>query len=137
LTLKETLLFQKPFHGFVSITDNGLAYDNTLYFTISKIKRRISFVLARQKTFLSRIYTDSEFNFVNSTISSLDYNSIEKQDVIVLNELDGIPQALQTTSRSFVKWRQSDCNPFRKDTAANLEQFLIILEPSSLNLLNR
>jgi hypothetical protein len=22
------------------------------------------------------------------------------------------------------KWRQSDCNPFRKDTAANLEQFL-------------
>jgi hypothetical protein len=60
--------------------------------------------LARKKNnFLSRIYTDSEFNFVNSTISSLDYNSIEKQDVIVLNELDGIPQALQTTSRSFVE----------------------------------
>jgi hypothetical protein len=59
--------------------------------------------LARKKNnFLSRIYTDSEFNFV-STISSLDYNSIEKQDVIVLNELDGIPQALQTTSRSFVE----------------------------------
>jgi hypothetical protein len=57
--------------------------------------------LARQKSNF-RIYTDSEFNFVNS-ISSLDYNSIEKQDVIVLNELDGIPQALQTTSRSFVE----------------------------------
>jgi hypothetical protein len=57
-----------------------------------------------QKNFLTKsVYTDSEFNFVNSTISSLDYNSIEKQDVIVLNELDGIPQALQTTSRSFVE----------------------------------
>jgi hypothetical protein len=33
------------------------------------------------------------------------------------------------------KWRQSDCNPFRKDTAANLEQFLSNFEPSSLNLL--
>jgi hypothetical protein len=42
-------------------------------------------------------------NSILSTISSLDYNSIEKQDVIVLNELDGIPQALQTTSRSFVE----------------------------------
>jgi hypothetical protein len=32
------------------------------------------------------------------------------------------------------KWRQPDCNPFRKDTAANLEQFLSNFEPSSLNL---
>jgi hypothetical protein len=56
----------------------------------------------KKSNFLSRIYTDSEFNFVNSTISSLDYNSIENK-IIVLNELDGIPQALQTTSRSFVE----------------------------------
>jgi hypothetical protein len=57
---------------------------------------------AQKKQLSKSVYTDSEFNFVNSTISSLDYNSIEKQDVIVLNELDGIPQA-QTTSRSFVE----------------------------------
>jgi hypothetical protein len=31
---------------------------------------------------------------------------------------------------------QSDCNPFRKDTAANLEQFLSNFGASSLNLLN-
>jgi hypothetical protein len=93
LTLKkEPQLYssKQPFHGFVSITDNGLAYDNTLYFTISKNKRRISFVLARPKQLSKSVYTDSEFNFVNSTISSLDYNSIEKQDVIVLNELDDV-----------------------------------------------
>jgi hypothetical protein len=34
-----TLHSKQPFHGFVSITDNGLSYDNTLYFTISKIKK--------------------------------------------------------------------------------------------------
>jgi hypothetical protein len=107
LTLKKSLNFtlpKQPFHGFVSITDNGLAYDNTLYFTISKIKDEYPLYWHAQKNFLTKsVYTDSEFNFVNSTISSLDYNSIEKQDVIVLNELDGIPQALQTTSRSFVE----------------------------------
>jgi hypothetical protein len=95
-----TLLFQKSPSTVLFPTDNGLAYDNTLYFTISKIKKTNILCIGTPKksNFLSRIYTDSEFNFV--TISSLDYNSIEKQDVIVLNELDGIPQALQTTSRS-------------------------------------
>jgi hypothetical protein len=92
---------------------------------------------AQKKQLSKSVYTDSEFNFVNSTISSLDYNSIEKQDVI-LNELDGIPQALQTTSRSFV---ENGGNliviPSEKKTAANLEQFLSNFEPSSLNLLNR
>jgi hypothetical protein len=100
LTLKkEPQLYssKQPFHGFVSITDNGLAYDNTLYFTISKIDEYPLYWHAQKSN--KSVYTDSEFNFVNSTISSLDYNSIEKQDVIVLNELDGIPQALQTTSR--------------------------------------
>jgi hypothetical protein len=89
LTLKkEHQLYSSKtaFHGFVSITDNGLAYDNTLYFTISKIKKNILVLAARKKQLSKSVYTDNEFNFVNSTISSLDYNSIEKQDVIVLNE---------------------------------------------------
>jgi hypothetical protein len=33
----------------------------------------------------------------------LDYNQIEKQDAIVLNEVSEIPQALQTTLKSFVE----------------------------------
>lgn len=79
----------------------------------------------KKSNFLSRIYTDNEFNFVNSPIGLLDYNNIEKQDVIVLNELDGIPQALQTTLRSFVENSGSlIVIPSEKDTAANLEQFL-------------
>jgi hypothetical protein len=118
---------KQPFHGFVSITDNGLAYDNILYFTISKTKKTniLCIGIPKKSNFLSRIYTDSEFNFVNSPIGLLDYNNIEKQDVIVLNELDGIPQALQTTLRSFVENSGSlIVIPSEKDTAANLEQFL-------------
>ncbi|WP_339919698.1 BatA and WFA domain-containing protein [uncultured Flavobacterium sp.] len=118
---------KQPFHGYVSITDNGLAYDNTLYFTISKIKKTniISIGEPEKSNFLSRIYTDNEFNFVNSTIRILDYNNIEKQDVIILNELDDIPQALQTTLRSFVeKGGSLVVIPSDKDTSVNLNQFL-------------
>lgn len=58
---------------------------------------------AQEKTgFLSRIYTSNEFNFVNSELSNLDYNQLENQDAIILNELTDIPQALQTTLKTFV-----------------------------------
>ena len=107
-TKKKSVNFTIPkqaFHGYVSIVDNGLSYDNTLYFSISKTKKIniISIGEAEKSNFLSRIYTNDEFNFNNFTIGSLDYNKLEKQDVIVLNEFDEIPQALQTTLKSFVE----------------------------------
>ncbi|QKJ63070.1 BatA and WFA domain-containing protein [Flavobacterium sp. M31R6] len=104
---KETINFTIPkqtFHGYVSIEDNYLAYDNRLFFSISKIKKTniISIGAPEKNNFLSRIYTDDEFNYSSFTLSTLDYNSIDKQDAIVLNELDEIPQALQTTLKAFV-----------------------------------
>ncbi len=105
---KETINFTIPkqaFHGYVSIEDNDLVYDNKLFFSISKIKKNniISIGTPEKNNFLNRIYTNEEFNYSSFTLNSLDYNSIDKQDAIVLNELDEIPQALQTTLKAFVK----------------------------------
>ena len=107
-TKKKSINFTIPkqaFHGYVSIVDNGLPYDNSLYFSISKIKKTniISIGEPGKSNFLSRIYTSDEFNFSNYTLSALDYSKLEKQDVVVLNELDEIPQALSTTLKSFVE----------------------------------
>lgn len=103
----ETIKFTIPkedFHGYVSITDKGLAYDNTYYFSISKPSKTnvISISDTDKSNFLSRIYTNDEFAYTNFPIANLDYNLLEKQDAIVLNELAAIPQALQTTLKSFV-----------------------------------
>jgi hypothetical protein len=103
----ETIKFTIPkedFHGYVSITDKGLAYDNTYYFSISKPSKTnvISIGDTDKSNFLSRIYTNDEFAYTNFPIANLDYNLLEKQDAIVLNELKDIPQALQTTLKSFV-----------------------------------
>ncbi|REH01848.1 vWA domain-containing protein [Flavobacterium aquicola] len=105
---KETINFTIPkqaFHGHVSIEDNDLAYDNKLFFSISNSKKNniISIGTPEKNNFLSRIYTSDEFNYSSFTLNSLDYNSIDKQDAIILNELDEIPQALQTTLKAFVK----------------------------------
>jgi len=96
---------KEDFHGYVSITDNSLAYDNTLYFSISKPEKLnvLSIGDTDKNSFLSRIYTSDEFNYNTATLSSLDYNILEKQDAIVVNEIPDVPQALQTTLKSFVE----------------------------------
>ncbi|MBO9585523.1 MAG: BatA and WFA domain-containing protein [Flavobacterium sp.] len=95
---------KEAFHGYVAIEDNGLTYDNKLFFSISKNKKTnvISIGEPEKSNFLSRIYTSGEFNYNNYSISALDYNSLEKQNTIILNELTDIPQALQTTLKAFV-----------------------------------
>lgn len=126
----KTLNFTIPkenFHGYVAVSDNGLDYDNTYYFSLSKPEKSnvISVGDAEKSSFLSRIYTSDEFNYTNYTLSSLDYNAIDKQDAIVLNEISEIPQALQTTLKSFVeKGGNVIFIPSAENAVTNINSFL-------------
>ncbi|OXA86360.1 vWA domain-containing protein [Flavobacterium hercynium] len=118
---------KEAFHGYVTIEDNGLTYDNKLFFSISKAKKTnvISIGEPEKGNFLSRIYTSAEFNYKNYAISNLDYNSLDKQNTIILNELIEIPQALQTTLKSFVsKGGNLVVIPSEKSSISNLNTFL-------------
>lgn len=118
---------KEAFHGYVTIEDNGLSYDNKLYFSISKTKKTnvISIGDPEKSNFLSRIYTQTEFNYNNYSLSSLDYNSLEKQNTIILNELEEVPQALQTTLKAFVsKGGNLVIIPSEKSSVSNLNAFL-------------
>ncbi|MEL1255453.1 BatA domain-containing protein [Flavobacterium sp. DGU38] len=129
-TKKKKINFTIPkeaFHGYVTIEDNGLSYDNKLFFSISKNKKTnvISIGESEKSNFLSRIYTRGEFNYHNYPISALDYNSLEKQNTIILNELTDIPQALQTTLKTFVsKGGNLVVIPSEKSSISNLNTFL-------------
>lgn len=96
---------QEPFHGYAKLIHPGLSYDDTYYFTIAqKVSSRVLCIgLPEKNEFLSRIYTPDSFQLTSSTLPSLDYNLIPKQNTVVLNELEDIPQALQTTLLAFVK----------------------------------
>ncbi len=95
---------KQDFNGYVSISDNTLDYDNNLYFSISKPQKTnvLSIGADIKSNFLTKIYNPEEYNYNNFELSSLNYNIIEKQDAIILNEINNIPQALQTTLKSFV-----------------------------------
>lgn len=129
-TKKKKINFTIPkeaFHGYVTIEDNGLSYDNKLYFSILKTKKTniISIGDPEKSNFLSRIYTAGEFNYHNYPVSGLDYNSLEKQNTIILNELTEVPQALQTTLKAFVaKGGNLVVIPSEKTSVSNLNTFL-------------
>lgn len=107
-TDKKEVFFSLPkqtFNGYASISDEGLTYDNELYFSISEPKKInvLSIGTAEKSSFLSKIYSSTEFNYSNVELNALNYNQLEKQDVIIVNELSKIPQALQTTLTDFAK----------------------------------
>ena len=104
---KQQLKFNLPkedFHGYVTLNDNALEYDNTYYFSISKPQKSnvISIGSSNESAFLGKIYTPDEFNYTHYELDKLDYNALEKQDAIIINELQDIPASLQTTLKAFV-----------------------------------
>jgi len=134
-TNTKTINFTIPkedFHGYVSVVDKGLAYDNTYYFSISKPSLTNIFSIGdvEKSNYLARIYTNDEFNYNNFPIANLDYNLLEKQDAIVLNELKDIPQALQTTLKSFVtKGGNLIIIPAQESNLSNLNTFMANFGP--------
>jgi len=117
---------KKDIQGYISIKDNALEYDNTFYFSISNPKKInvLSIGEIVKSNFLSRIYTKDEFDYKNIEISNLDYNLIEKQDAIILNEIENISNALQTTLNAFVeKGGNLIVIPSIKSNVSNLNLF--------------
>ena len=116
------------FQGYFSISDNSLSYDNLYYFNILSPKKCnvISIGAPEKSNFLSRIFLPDEFNFTNYTLPNLDYNSLNKQNAIILNELSDIPVALQTTIKGFYdNGGAIILIPGQEATIENLNAFLV------------
>ncbi|MCF8273164.1 MAG: VWA domain-containing protein [Flavobacteriaceae bacterium] len=91
-------------NGKISIEDTHLQYDNNLFFNINKAPKINVFTINNSDdTFLKRIYTEKEFNYSSTLLKQLDYNIINNQNLIVLNELNNIPSALTSVLKLFTK----------------------------------
>lgn len=97
-----TIPNDEAFKGKVTIDDASLNYDNTLYFNLDEKERIKILVISEANTdFLRRLYTDDEFDLTIVNYNELNYNSIIDQNLIVLNELKNIPNAMTTSLNSF------------------------------------
>ncbi|HUH47225.1 MAG TPA: BatA domain-containing protein [Arenibacter sp.] len=99
-----TLPAQEVIKGKIALSDSGLSYDNELYFNIdSKEKIKVLAINEADSDFLKRIFREEEFLFSDFPLTSLNYGSLDSQNLIILNELTTIPTALQHALVSFME----------------------------------
>jgi hypothetical protein len=90
-------------NGTVQVEDDGYAFDNQLYVaSSSRPKIKVLHVNNTDIDFLSRIYTDDEFEYMQVTPRSLNFNAIKDQEVVIINELQEISNALARELNAFV-----------------------------------
>ncbi len=96
---------KKAISGKISIEDGSLPYDNNFYFSIEEPKKQNVLIIGNEtkNEFLERIFNGSEFETTVTTFAQLNFNNIENQQTIILNELEEIPQSLQNTLSVFYK----------------------------------
>jgi len=92
----------KSFNGKLVIDDGYLDFDNELFFTINKPLKINVAAIGENNRYLSKIYTKDEFNFISTSLNTFDYNTIEEQHLLILNELKNIPAILTKMLKEFV-----------------------------------
>ena len=90
------------FNGKITLIDDFLTFDNTFFFTISKPTKINVLSIGKESGFLAKIYTKNEFNFSTSQLPNLNYNNIQNQQLILLNEIDNIPIELTNSLAQFL-----------------------------------
>ena len=92
------------FLGKILITfSDTFNFDNTSYFTINTNKKTNVLAIGKASKYLSKIYSKDEFNFTQSAIKNINYNTLPKQQLIVLNELKEIPKSLSASLSDYLK----------------------------------
>ena len=90
------------YNGKLQLEDNLLTFDNDLFFTINKPKKINVAAIGEKFDYMSNIYTADEFNFEGSTLRNFDYNKIDDQHLLILNELENIPVVLVNSIKEFL-----------------------------------
>ena len=86
---------QRAIEGSVRILDEGLDYDNDLYFALNiPPKIRVLSLGDAPARFLERIFTPDEFTLQQWRLQETDFAELENQHLVILNELAEIPAAL-------------------------------------------
>jgi hypothetical protein len=103
-TILFTIQNQPKFLGKIALTfSDTFSFDNTFYFSLNSTKKVNVLSIGNNADFLSKIYSKDEFNFTASTVQNVNYNSIPKQQIILLNELENIPESLSKSLLNFSK----------------------------------
>ncbi|PQJ74645.1 BatA domain-containing protein [Polaribacter gangjinensis] len=103
----KTILFsiqkKEAFNGKISISSSDtFSFDNTFYFHLKTAKKINVLAIGNEVDFLSKIYTEDEFNFTQNLSENINYNLIPKQEILILFELEKISEILSKSVQDFI-----------------------------------
>jgi hypothetical protein len=78
-------------------------HDNTYYFALNNIQKIPVLAIGKKANFLSKIYTKEGFKFTNYPIQNINYNTLQNQQLIILNEAVKLPEILINSLVDFSK----------------------------------
>lgn len=117
--------------GLISLEDNGLQYDNQLYFSINSIDQiNILSINQADDTFLQRIFQGDDFSYQSVRAKQLNLADIQDADFIVINEVKNISNALKDQLIKSTENGKSIC--IIPDTDQAIDNYSSVL--SGLNL---
>lgn len=112
-------------NGKIQIEDNGLSFDNKLYFSLNKTQPIYVVSIGMKSGFLERIYTNPEFQFNSFLENAVNYNLLTEADVIILNETAELSDVLASTLSKWVsKNKVLIVIPSEENLDANFTGFL-------------
>ena len=84
--------------GYLNINDLPITYDNKCYFSFNQNKKTKILCInsGKNNKYINAIFNqDSKlFNYYETNINNLAYNTITKYDLIIINEINSFPNAL-------------------------------------------
>ncbi|EAR12792.1 hypothetical protein PI23P_09200 [Polaribacter irgensii 23-P] len=98
----EFIVYQTgDFLGKLEITfSDTFLFDNSYFFSLNTKNINV-LSIGKTASFLSKIYTEAPFKYQHRSPNKVDYNTLQKQQLIVLNELEIIPEILAKDLKKF------------------------------------
>jgi hypothetical protein len=103
-TIEFTVQDSPSFAGKLALSFNdAFLFDNQYFFSLNNNDKIRVLSIGNKADFLSKIYTKETFTYRHSTAQNINYNSIQNQQLIILNELENIPEILIKSLVNFSK----------------------------------
>jgi hypothetical protein len=138
-TIEFTVQNTNSFEGKLTLSLNDtFLFDNQYFFSLQKNHKIRVLSIGNNADFLSKIYRKETFKYTQSTLQNINYNSIQNQQLIILNELENIPEILVKSLVNFSKNGGSIVLiPNEKIAISSYNLFLKRLELGKINPLKK
>ena len=98
-------------NGLISIEDHPITYDNNLYFSF-KTDEKIDIlqIYESENKNISKVFSSEEtFNYTTQNIHQINYNILDKQDLIILNQINDFSTGFSSFIKSYIEKGGSIC----------------------------